>query len=96
MSREELVGAYVDGHMGRRVFISGLVALGVSAAAAVTYADSLSAATIPTTTSTTDIYNPTSSTTSTTTSTSTTAGGAVSADQAGKAAAVPAAPTFTG
>jgi len=94
MSREELVGAYVDGHMGRRVFISGLVAFGVSAAGAVTYADSLSAATIPSTTSTTDIHNPTSSTTSS--STSSTTGGAVSADQAARAAAVPTTPTFTG
>lgn len=48
MSREELVEAYVDGRVGRRVFMKSLVALGVSAAAAVTYADALSAAVAPT------------------------------------------------
>ena len=47
MSREELVGAYVDGHLSRRVFIRSLVAVGVSAAAAITYADTLAAAASP-------------------------------------------------
>ncbi len=41
MSREELVVAYVDGRLSRRAFIRRLVALGVTAGAAVTYADAL-------------------------------------------------------
>lgn len=44
MSREDLVVAYVDGRLSRRVFIRKLVALGVTAAAAVTYADALAGA----------------------------------------------------
>jgi plastocyanin len=43
MSQEELVQRYLDGQMGRRVFLRRLVATGVSAAAALTYADILHA-----------------------------------------------------
>ncbi|MCU0311946.1 MAG: hypothetical protein MUE36_13495 [Acidimicrobiales bacterium] len=56
MSREQLVEAYVGGRMGRRVFIRGLVALGVSTAAALTYADALSASTGPFTAAADDLY----------------------------------------
>jgi hypothetical protein len=41
MSQEELVAAYLDGTMGRRVFIRRLVAGGVSLAAAAAYSDHL-------------------------------------------------------
>ena len=41
MSEEELVGAYVDGTIGRRAFIRRLVAGGLTLAAALTYADAL-------------------------------------------------------
>jgi len=66
MSREELVGAYVEGRLSRRVFIRSLVALGVTAAAAVTYADTLASA-APTVGAPDDIYpeNPTSTTSTT-------------------------------
>jgi hypothetical protein len=66
MSREELVGAYVNGRVSRRVFIRGLVGLGVTAAAAVTYADSLSATTPTAASPAADIYPDDSSTTTTT------------------------------
>jgi hypothetical protein len=111
MSREELVGDYVKGNLSRRVFIRSLVALGVSAAAAVTYADSLSATTptkAPSAAAINDLYpddttttSSTSTSTSTTSSTSssTTAGAGVAADQTGRsgaAAPVHVDPTFTG
>jgi hypothetical protein len=38
MSEEELVAAYVDGKIGRRVFVRRMVAAGLSTAAALTYA----------------------------------------------------------
>ncbi len=38
MSEEELVSAYLDGHISRRVFVRRLVATGVSAAAAASLA----------------------------------------------------------
>ncbi len=38
MSQEELVKAYVDGMISRRIFIRGLVATGLSATAALAYA----------------------------------------------------------
>ena len=41
MGRDELVDAYLAGQVDRRAFVRRLVALGVSAAAAVTYADVL-------------------------------------------------------
>jgi hypothetical protein len=41
MSRQDLVDAYVSGQVGRRAFVRGLVALGVSASAAAAYADAL-------------------------------------------------------
>ena len=37
MSREELVGAYLNGRISRRVFVRGLVATGVSLGAAISY-----------------------------------------------------------
>jgi hypothetical protein len=82
MSREELVGAYVHGAVSRRVFIRGLVALGVSAGAAVAYADVLtSSAVAQSTTAAVDIYPtttttaaPTTTTTAAPTTTTTTAG----------------------
>lgn len=43
MSEDELIGAYVKGGVSRRVFIRGLIAAGVTAGAAVAYADALSA-----------------------------------------------------
>ena len=44
MSKRELVEAYVAGNLSRRSFISGLVKVGVSAAAAVTYANVVASA----------------------------------------------------
>ncbi len=44
MTREELVDAYVEGRVSRRGFIRGLVALGVTAGAAATYAGALASA----------------------------------------------------
>ena len=41
MSDEELVEAYVEGRITRRMFVRRLVAGGLSVAAAVTYADAL-------------------------------------------------------
>lgn len=43
MSRQELVQGYLDGQMGRRVFIRRLIATGVSAGAALSYANLLEA-----------------------------------------------------
>ena len=43
MSKEQLVEAYLDGAITRRVFIRRLVAAGVSLSAALVYADSLRA-----------------------------------------------------
>jgi hypothetical protein len=42
MSRQDLVEGYVAGHVGRREFIRGLVALGMSASVATAYAVALS------------------------------------------------------
>ena len=39
MSREQLVSAYLHGDLGRRQFVRGLVALGVSLTAALGYAE---------------------------------------------------------
>ena len=44
MSKRELVDAYVAGNLSRRSFIRGLVKVGVSAAAAVTYANVVASA----------------------------------------------------
>lgn len=44
MSRSELVQNYLDGQLSRRVFIRGMIATGVSAAAALSYAGLLEAA----------------------------------------------------
>ena len=44
MSREELVSGYTSGRLSRRVFVKGLVALGVTGTAAVAYANALAAA----------------------------------------------------
>ena len=87
MSREELVGAYVGGNVSRRVFIRGLVGLGVTIGAAVAYADVLAAQTVPTT-SAADIY-PEDTTTTTTSS-------GVGAAEAGAADPVKTDPAFTG
>ncbi|MFL5796551.1 MAG: hypothetical protein ACJ77A_13075, partial [Actinomycetota bacterium] len=43
--RGELVRSYLDGAIGRRVFMRGLLTAGISAAAAVSYADVLAPAT---------------------------------------------------
>lgn len=56
MSREELVDAYVGGRISRRLFISSLVALGVSAGAAATYAEALSGTARPTPAESDDLY----------------------------------------
>jgi hypothetical protein len=44
MSKQELIGAYVSGRIGRRDFVRRLTALGVSATAAAAYATSLTSA----------------------------------------------------
>lgn len=44
MSRSELVQGYLDGQLSRRVFIRGLLATGVTAAAAISYAGLLESA----------------------------------------------------
>jgi hypothetical protein len=44
MSRHQLVDAYVSGQIGRRAFVRGLVALGMSASAAAAYAAALNPA----------------------------------------------------
>lgn len=44
MSREELVEGYAAGRVSRRVFVKGLVALGVTGSAAIAYANALAAA----------------------------------------------------
>ena len=41
MSEQELIGAYTSGKISRRIFVRGLVAAGVSAAAAAAYAANL-------------------------------------------------------
>jgi hypothetical protein len=41
VSRQDLVQAYVSGQIGRRAFVRGLVALGVSTSAAAAYAAAL-------------------------------------------------------
>lgn len=41
MSRQDLVESYVSGHIDRRAFVRGLVALGISASAATAYATAL-------------------------------------------------------
>jgi hypothetical protein len=41
VSRQDLVQAYVSGQIGRRAFVRGLVALGVSTSAAAAYATAL-------------------------------------------------------
>jgi hypothetical protein len=98
MSREELVGAYVGGAVSRRVFIRGLVALGVSAGAAVAYADVLTSSAVAQTTTTADIY-PDDTTTTTTAAPTTTADSGVAAGQVGRSGAatpVETDPSFTG
>ena len=47
MSREELVEGYASGRVSRRVFVKGLVALGVTGTAAVAYANALGATPAP-------------------------------------------------
>ena len=54
MSRSELVQNYLDGQLSRRVFIRGMIASGVSAAAALSYAGLLEAA--PAGATATDFY----------------------------------------
>jgi plastocyanin len=54
MSRDELVQRYLDGQMGRRVFIRRLIATGVATATALTYADILQA--MPAGATVTDFY----------------------------------------
>jgi hypothetical protein len=44
LSEEELVGAYSHGRISRRIFVRGLMAAGVSAVAAIAYAENLSPA----------------------------------------------------
>jgi hypothetical protein len=44
MSRDELLDAYVGGDLGRRAFVHGLVALGVSIEVAVAHAVALKGA----------------------------------------------------
>ncbi len=41
MSKRELVDSYVAGRISRRMFVRGLLTVGVTAAAAVAYADTL-------------------------------------------------------
>ena len=43
MSKDELVSAYLQGRVSRRMFVRGLIAAGVSVTAAVTYSQVLSA-----------------------------------------------------
>jgi hypothetical protein len=59
-AREELVDAYLEGRVSRRIFIRRLVATGVSVAAAVTYAGALSGevAAAPTRPTATSLYEP--------------------------------------
>lgn len=54
MSREELVGRYLDGQLSRRVFIRRLIATGVTAAAALSYASILEV--LPAQAAVTDFY----------------------------------------
>ncbi len=87
MSREELVAGYASGRVSRRVFVKGLVALGVTGTAAVAYANALAAAPASTprqavSADVYDVYPPA-------TDPSDVAG-------AGAAAPVAASPTFTG
>jgi len=102
MSREELVGAYTQGRMSRRVFIRSLVALGVATGAAVTYADSLASAAPARAGSAapvTDLYPDDTTTTTTGGTTATTAASGTEATNAVQStAATPVAtdPSFTG
>jgi hypothetical protein len=103
LSREDLVDSYVHGRISRRLFVRGLVALGVSAGAAATYADSLSAAAAPRAASpaaATDDYYPQEPTSSTSTTTTVAGGaaevGAGEAGVSGAAGAVQSRPRFTG
>jgi hypothetical protein len=43
VSKDELVSAYVQGRISRRMFVRGLIAAGVSVTAAIAYSQSLSA-----------------------------------------------------
>lgn len=54
MSQDELIQRYLDGQLGRRVFIRRLIATGVATVAAVTYADILEA--MPAGANPTDFY----------------------------------------
>ena len=47
MSKDELVSAYVEGRVSRRMFVRGLIAAGVSVTAALSYSDMLSATSAP-------------------------------------------------
>jgi hypothetical protein len=91
MSREELVNGYAAGHVGRRVFVKGLVALGVTGAAAIAYADALAAAPAPRAAGgvTADLYDLYPPATTPPSGSSTVAGGGVTAP-------VDVQPTFTG
>lgn len=95
MTREELVDAYVGGRVSRRGFIRGLVALGVTAGAAATYAGSLASAAparAGTTAAVNDIYDIYGNTTTTAAP-----GGEVNSAGASRGAtAVAVNPTFTG
>ena len=96
MTREELVDAYVEGRVSRRGFIRGLVALGVTAGAAATYAGALASASparAGTTAAVADIYDLYPDTTTTTADPSADVNDAGASRGAG---AVAATPTFTG
>jgi hypothetical protein len=41
VSKDELVGAYIEGRISRRAFVRGLMVAGVSVAAAIAYSDTL-------------------------------------------------------
>jgi hypothetical protein len=58
MSREQLVEAYVDGSISRRTFVRRLVAAGVTAGAAVSYAHLLSPGRAHAQTAQADFYTP--------------------------------------
>lgn len=98
MSEEELVGAYAAGSVSRRVFIRGLVAMGVSAGAAIAYADALSAqapkgAARP---DVYDVYPPQQPTATTTVGIGPGDVGATGLGKGGAAPSVEARPKFTG
>lgn len=89
MSREQLVDGYASGRIGRRAFVKGLAALGVTGAAAVAYADALAASPAPRGAGSVkadlyDLYPPSNPTPPT------------EAAGAGAARPIVAAPTFTG